>query len=89
MVGCTICYVIMDIPVAVWHEIPMHDIWIGNVAAFYYSVTFVRHQLVKFRRHDNVVSYNGKGSGYSIGRRIIIRLNTIKSLLRLAVRHMF
>lgn len=71
------------------NEIPMHDIWIGNVAAFFYSITFVKHQLVKFRRHDNVVSCNGKGSGYSIGRRIIIRLNTIKSLLRLAVRHMF
>ena len=71
------------------NEIPMHDIWIGNVAAFFYSITFVKHQLVKFRRHDNVVSCNGKGSRYSIGRRIIIRLNTIKSLLRLAVRHMF
>ena len=71
------------------NEIPMHDIWIGNVAAFFYSITFVKHQLVKFRRHDNVVSYNGKGSGYSIGRRILIRFNTIRGLLRLAVRHMF
>lgn len=70
-------------------EIPMHDIWIGNVAAFFYSITFVKHQLVKFRRHDNVVSYNGKGSRYSIGRRILIRFNTIRGLLRLAVRHMF
>lgn len=68
---------------------PMHDIWIGNVAAFFLNITFVRPHLVKFRRHDNVVSYNGKGSRYSIVRRFLIRFNTIKSLLRLAVRHVF
>ena len=47
-------------------DIPMHDIWIGNVAAYKYNVKFIPDKLILFRRHKETISCNGKGSKYSI-----------------------
>ena len=39
-------------------DIPMHDIWIGNVAAYKYNVIFIPDRLIHFRRHENTISCN-------------------------------
>ena len=66
-------------------NIPMHDIWIGNVAAYKYNVKFISEKFVLFRRHDNVISCNGKGSRFSLCQQIKFRINTIYNVIKLFV----
>ena len=66
-------------------NIPMHDIWIGNVAAYKYNVKFISEKLVLFRRHDNVISCNGKGSRFSLCQQFKFRINTIYNVIKLFV----
>lgn len=65
------------------NDIAMHDIWIGNVAAFRYKIKFIDDKLIYFRRHDSANSCNGKGSRYSLAKRIAFRWSTIKNLFLL------
>lgn len=67
-------------------DIPMHDIWIGNVAAFTYSVKFIDDPLISFRRHSATNSCNGKGSKFSKGKQIKFRWNVIKNLMKIKLR---
>ena len=64
-------------------DIPMHDIWIGNVAAYKYNVIFIPDRLIHFRRHENTISCNGKGSKFTIWQQMKFRLNIIKNIIRL------
>ena len=64
-------------------SIPMHDIWIGNVAAYKYNVKFITDKLIYFRRHNDTVSCNGKGSKFTIWQQIIFRLTIIHNIIRL------
>ena len=66
-------------------KIPMHDIWIGNVAAYKYNVKFISDKLVLFRRHKNTISCNGKGSKFSFWQQLKFRINTIYYVIRLFV----
>jgi glycosyltransferase involved in cell wall biosynthesis len=63
-------------------NIPMHDIWIGNVAAFYYSVKFIPDKLIYYRRHGNNASTASEHSTSSIGEKIQYRTSVVKSLLK-------
>lgn len=62
-------------------DTPMHDIWLGNVAAFCHSVRFIDDKLVLFRRHGSVASCNGRGSKYSAWRKLMFRLHVAKDIL--------
>ena len=64
-------------------SIPMHDMWIGNVAAYKYNVKFITDKLIYFRRHEDTVSCNGKGSKFTIWQQIKFRLNIIHNIFRL------
>ena len=64
-------------------NIPMHDIWIGNVAAYKYNMIFIPDRLIHFRRHENTISCNGKGSKFTIWQQMKFRLNIIKNIIRL------
>lgn len=64
-------------------NIPMHDIWVGNVAAYKYNVIFIPDRLIHFRRHENTISCNGKGSKFTIWQQMKFRLNIIKNIIRL------
>ena len=64
-------------------DIPMHDIWIGNVAAYKYNVKFIPDKLILFRRHKDTISCNGKGSKYSIWQQIKFRWSIIKNIANL------
>ena len=64
-------------------DIPMHDIWIGNVAAYKYNVKFIPDKLISFRRHDDTASCNAKGSKFTILQQIKFRLNIIHNIFRL------
>ena len=64
-------------------DIPMHDIWIGNVAAYKYNMKFIPDKLIMFRRHNETISCNGKGSKYSIWQQMKFRWSIIKNIANL------
>ena len=66
-------------------DIPMHDIWIGNVAAYKYNVKFIPDTLIYFRRHEDTTSCNGKGSKYSIWQQMKFRWSVIKNIIYLYI----
>lgn len=67
-------------------DIPMHDIWIGNVAAYKYNVKFIPDKLIMFRRHNETISCNGKGSKYSMWQQIKFRWSVIKNIVNLYIK---
>ena len=64
-------------------DIPMHDIWIGNVAAFCGRLHFIDDRLLLFRRHDTTASCNGQGSNYSLWQKLSFRWHTLKNIVKL------
>lgn len=63
--------------------IQSHDRWIGNVAAFYYSVKFIPEKLIFYRRHSENVSTATTGkSPNRLMKRIRYRVGYIKALLQ-------
>ena len=63
-------------------EIPMHDIWIGNIAAYKYNVKFIPDKLVFFRRHVNTASCNVKGSRFTLLQQVGFRLNVVCNIIK-------
>lgn len=63
---------------------PMHDLWIGNVAAFYFRVRFINKALSYFRRHGHNTSTSSQKSINPLSKRLGYRFVTTKALLRLA-----
>ncbi|MBQ5909594.1 MAG: glycosyltransferase family 2 protein, partial [Bacteroidaceae bacterium] len=63
-------------------DIPMHDIWIGNVAAFFFRLRFIDDVLSDFRRTGNNVSTSAGKSQNSLGMKILIRWIVVKNLVR-------
>lgn len=65
-------------------NLPMHDLWIGNVAAFKCGkVQFIQDKLISYRRHGNNASITGEKSNRSIKDRLSDRLCIILNLLLL------
>ncbi len=63
-------------------KIPMHDIWIGNIAAFNHKLTFIPDKLIYFRRNGLNASSTAGASQLSFIQKIRIRLYTIWWLIR-------
>lgn len=62
-------------------NIPMHDIWIGNVASSKYKVKFISDKLILFRRHGHNNSTTASKSDYSIIQKIMFRINIIMDII--------
>ena len=60
---------------------PMHDIWIGNIAAMYYDVKFINDKLIYFCRHDHNNSDTARKSTATLFEKIGFRLIVVKNLL--------
>jgi len=61
-------------------DIPMHDIWIGNVAAFFYNIKFIDEKLILFCRHGDNASSTANKSNYSLCQQISFRWKILKNL---------
>lgn len=83
--GCCMAFKrnILDASLPFPPNIPMHDIWIGNVAAFKYSVKFIPEKLIRFCRHGDNASTTATKSEYRVWNRFIFRWNVLSDLLRL------
>lgn len=65
-------------------HIPMHDIWIGNVAAFKFSLKFIPDKLIYYRRHGSNASTASEPTTASIIKQLKDRKHIIMSLVRLS-----
>ena len=67
-------------------NLPMHDIWIGNVAAFCFNVKFIEDKLIYFRRHGNNASVTARKSPFSFREKVGFRWHILCALPRLSLR---
>ena len=81
--GCCMAFnrKVLDKSLPFPHNTPMHDIWIGNVAAFHYTVQFIPEKLIKFCRHGDNASTTAAKSEYCAWEKIKFRLNIVKDLI--------
>lgn len=86
--GCCMAFKrkVLDVALPFPKDTPMHDIWIGNVSAFCFSLEFISDKLIFFRRHKHTVSCNGSRSKYSVVQKLMFRWNTTKDILRLILK---
>lgn len=64
-------------------DIAMHDIWIGNIAAYKYRLKFIDEKLIMFRCHPDSNSFTGAvKSGYSPLRMLTFRWSTVYNLFK-------
>lgn len=61
---------------------PMHDIWIGNIAAFFYTVKFIPDKLIYYRRHDANASTTSGPSKTTLIQKFNYRYNLMTGLLK-------
>ena len=61
--------------------VPMHDIWLGNVAAFYYSLRFIPDNLMSYRRHGKNASTTSDPSASSLRQKLVYRYQIVAGLL--------
>lgn len=64
-------------------DTPMHDIWLGNVAAFRFNVCFIPQSLILFRRHGHNSSSTARKSTSSLKDKINFRYAICKGLIKL------
>lgn len=82
--GCCMAFTrrVLDAALPFPKDIPLHDIWIGNIAAFKYNVKFINDRLVRFRCHGDNASFTAAvKSDYPITRRIMFRWMVVKNLI--------
>ncbi len=63
--------------------IPMHDIWIGNVAAVFFKTQFIPERLIKFRRHQSTSSCTARTSPYTLTQKMKFRWVILSQLIKL------
>lgn len=64
-------------------NIPMHDIWLGNVAAFRYKVKFIDEKLIYYRRHGFNLSTASEPTKANLWLQIKYRTPIIQGLINL------
>lgn len=66
--------------------IPMHDIWLGNVANFYYNFKFINNKLIYFRRHKDSSSSAAGKTKLSFIKQIKNRIVVIFYLIKILIK---
>lgn len=83
--GCCMAFrkELLDVAIPFPEDTPMHDIWLGNVAAFKFNVCFIPQSLILFRRHGHNSSSTARKSTSSLKEKINFRYAICKGLLNL------
>ena len=83
--GCCMAFKrnVLDVALPFPSKIPMHDIWIGNVAAFKFQVMFIPDKLIYYRRHGNNASTASAPTKASLIKQLNYRLPIVSGLIRL------
>jgi glycosyltransferase involved in cell wall biosynthesis len=64
-------------------DIPMHDIWIGSVAKFYFKTTILKEKLIYYRRHGGNASAATETSPFSVFEKLSFRVVIVKNLIKI------
>lgn len=82
--GCCMAFTkeIKDLSIPFPKRLPMHDIWIGNIAAFHKSVQFINVNLIYYRRHGLNLSSTSEKSTMNIMKKLIYRLSILLNLMQ-------
>ena len=64
-------------------DAPDHDGWIGNVAAFKYSVCFIPDKLIHYNRHGGNASTTSAPSTYTLWQKLGFRWSVLHNLIHL------
>ncbi len=81
--GCCMCLSkrLLDAILPFPAGLPMHDIYIGNYAAFNgYKVRFIADRLIHYRRHGNNASITSERSHRSMASRLLDRIMILKNI---------
>ncbi len=63
-------------------DIPQHDIWIGNVAAFKFKLLFIDDKLIKYRRHQQNASTTSEKNQSTLRQKMKYLWTTILGVLK-------
>lgn len=87
--GCCMAFrkELLDLAIPFPEDTPMHDIWLGNVAAFKFNVCFIPQSLILFRRHGHNSSSTARKSTSSLKDKINFRYAICKGLFKLKNKH--
>lgn len=73
---------ILEIALPFPEKLAMHDIWLGQVAAWWFDAGFLNEKLLLYRRHgQNASSTSGK-SRHSLPKQMQLRLQLIQQLIK-------
>ena len=81
--GCCMCFAkkLCEVLLPFPKELPMHDIYIGNFAAFNgYRIKFIEGKLIHYRRHGNNASITSEHSHRKLLSRISDRIIILKNI---------
>lgn len=81
--GCAIAFrrELLQLALPFPKSIPMHDLWLGSVAKYYFSIDIIEKPLMYYRRHDGNASTSGKKSKYSLPQKIKFRYYLLLELI--------
>ncbi len=82
--GCCMAFnrAVLDLALPFPKDIPMHDIWIGNVAGFNFKTKFISEPLIYYRRHYKNNSTASEKTKNNIFKIFSLRYSIIKNLLK-------
>ena len=83
--GCCMCFrkSLLEVVLPFPKHLPMHDIYIGNYAAFnHYKIKFIGERLIHYRRHGNNASITSEKSNRNIFSRLSDRLIILQSVCK-------
>ena len=81
--GCCMAFrrSVLNIALPFPKNIPMHDIWLGTIAAFKFNICFIDEKLIYYRRHKKNASTSSEPSKSNILEKFKYRYNTIVNLV--------
>lgn len=82
--GCAMAFnrTVLDLALPFPKSIPMHDIWLGNIAAFKRSVRFLPDKLIYYRRHGDNASTASEKSQTTLLEKLNFRTSVFVNLLK-------
>lgn len=81
--GCCMAFKrkILDVALPFPSKIPMHDSWLGNIAAFKFKLVFISDKLIYYRRHENNASTTSEPTKNSVIKQMNYRMQIIAGLM--------
>ncbi len=84
-IGCCMAFKkeLLELALPFPKKLPMHDIWLGNVAAFYFNFSFIDNKLIFYRRHDKNASSSSEPTKTTLYTKISYRIPVLFALIGL------